>query len=156
MQAHSQAAEFVGIAAAELAALKSFIGILEQERDALSSDRTDALAGLAVEKSALVEHLADCARKRECMLQAAGVQTDKKNLGRFLKTDPQAQETWGRVVVAARRAAELNAGNSFLVNQRLAGVNRALGALGGTGATFYDTRGTSSHGLDASRSLGRV
>jgi flagellar biosynthesis/type III secretory pathway chaperone len=156
MQTRFRSTEFAKNAAAELGALMSFIVVLEKERDALGSDRADALAALASEKSALVERLAGCAGERERILRAAGVQADAENLDRFLQPDLQARAIWDQVIVAARRAAERNAGNGFMVNQRLAGVNRALSALGGTRASLYDTRGTSSHGLDASRSLGRV
>jgi flagellar biosynthesis/type III secretory pathway chaperone len=156
MQVGAPAADFAEVLAAELDALKSFIALLEQERIALRSNQADALYGLASEKSALVERLAQCATERERILLAKGVRADSEELNRFLGTEPQAGAIWDRILVAARRAAELNAGNGYTVNQRLAGVNRALGTLGGACSSLYDTRGTASHGLDASRSLGRV
>jgi flagellar biosynthesis protein FlgN len=156
MPARPPAADFAENATAELDALKSFIAVLEREREALCSNQADALCGLVSEKSALVERLAQCAGERERILRASGVRTDPEELNRFLETEPQARQMWRRIMVVARRAAELNAGNGHTVNQRLAGVNRALGALGGARGSLYDTRGTAFHGLDASRSLGHV
>ena len=53
----------------------------------------------------------------------------------------------------ARAAAELNAGNSYLVNQRLAQVDRTIDARSAPRTSLYSTSGITTYGSGASRSL---
>jgi len=152
-RAGSNADGFARAVAEELVTMQSFVTLLEQERGALGEGRADALPGLASKKANLIEILSRCAEQRSHLLGLAGVPGTAAGVQQVLGSDPDAQEIWSNLLDVARRAAELNAGNAFLVNQRIAHVERAIDAISGPRTTLYGTSGLSSFGSGASRSL---
>ena len=144
------------MAAEELVTLQSFVRLLEQERGALEEGKADALPGLAAEKITLIEILSRCADQRAHLLGIAGISGTAVGMQQLLGSDPGAQEIWSDLLDVARRAAQLNAGNGFLVNQHLAHVDRAIEAISGPRPSLYGTSGTTSYGSGASRSLAQA
>lgn len=148
--------EFARIASSELEALTAFTAVLDQERDALYQSNEDALPGITSAKILLAQTLTRCAEERVRLLNAAGVAITSPEVRRFLAASPDTLELWERVLSVARQASELNAGNGYVVQQRLVHVNQALALLAGSQASLYDTSGGARHGIKASRSLGSV
>ena len=144
---------FAKAAAEELVTMQSFVALLEQERTALGAGKADALPALAAEKATLLEILSRCAEQRASLLGIAGVPANVASVRQLMGSDPAAEEIWNNLLEVARRAAELNAGNGYLVNQHLAHVDRAMDALSGPRPVLYGTNGVSSYGSGASRSL---
>jgi flagellar biosynthesis/type III secretory pathway chaperone len=149
----SNAGSFSEAAAVELVTMQSFVVLLEQERGTLEKGKADALPGLAAEKTTLLEVLSRCAEQRAHLLGVAGVSGTAAGVQQFLGSDPDAQQIWNNLLDVARRAAELNAGNGFLVNQLLAQVGRAIDAISGPRTSLYGASGITNHGSGASRSL---
>ena len=151
--AGSNAGSFAGAAAEELVTMRSFVTLLEQERGVLEAGKADALPGLAAAKTNLMEILSRCAEQRDNLLGVAGVAGTAAGVQQLLGADPDARQVWNSLIDVARRAGELNAGNGYLVHQRLAQVDRAIDALGGPRTSFYTTGGIADCGCGASRSL---
>lgn len=149
----SNAGGFAKAAAEELVAMQSFVTLLEQERGALEEGKADALPGLTGEKTSLIEILSRCAEQRAHLLGVAGGSGTAAGMQQLLGSDPDAREIWSNLLDVARRAAELNAGNGFLVNQHLAHVDRAIDAISGPRTSLYSTSGITNYGSGASRSL---
>ena len=149
----SNASAFARTAAEELVTMRSFVTLLEQERGVLEEGKADALPGLAAEKTTLLEILSRCAEQRAQLLGAPNGSGTVAGVQRLLGSDPDAQQIWSSLIDVARRAAELNAGNGFLVSQQLAHVDRAIDAIGGPRSSLYNTSGITNYGSGASRSL---
>lgn len=144
---------FAGIAAHELSTMQSFLGLLERERAALESGNADSLQELTREKSALIDKLSECARQRARLLAVAGKQHNAAGIQQLIGTDCATGQLWDQLLEVAQRAAEMNTGNAFLSNQRLAHVERALSTLGAPRTALYGVGGRASYGSGLSRSL---
>ncbi len=144
---------FARVAAEELISMQLFVALLEQERAALSAGKADTLPGLAAEKATLLEMLSRCAEQRARMLSMAGVPATAAGMQQLLGSNPDARQTWNNLLEVARRASELNAGNGFLVNQRIAHVERAIDAISGPHTSLYSTSGITRYVSGASRTL---
>ena len=144
---------FAGVTAEELISMQSFVALLEQERAALGAGEADTLPGLAAEKTTVLEMLSRCAEQRARMLGIAGVPATAAGMQQLLGSDPDARKIWSDLLEVARRASELNTGNGFLVNQRIAHVERAIDAISGPPASLYSTSGITRYGSGASRTL---
>jgi flagella synthesis protein FlgN len=144
---------FAAAAAEELVAMRAFVTLLERERGVLGEGSPDALPALTTEKTDLMNILSRCAEQRAQMLGQAGVRTDASGVRQLLAADAEAQDIWNNLLDVARRAADLNAANGYLMNQNLARVDRALDAIGGGDRGFYSTEGLSHRRAGSSRSL---
>ncbi|HVY08455.1 MAG TPA: flagellar protein FlgN [Burkholderiales bacterium] len=148
------AGHFARAAAEELVAMQSFVALLEQERSALGAGKADSLTALTVEKTGLMDILSRCAEQRARLLGEACVPNSAAGVRYLIEADPDAQQIWTNLLEVARRAEELNSGNSYLVNQQLARVDRAMGVIGASRNGFYSTDGfASEQRAPASRSL---
>ena len=150
----AETGRFAAAAAEELVAMQAFVALLERERGALGSGSADALPALTAEKTDLITILSRCAEQRAQLLGEAGVRSDATGVRQLLGTDRDAQGIWNNLLDVARRAAELNAGNGYLVNQNLTRLDRALDTISGSDRGFYSTEGLSAHRrAGSSRSL---
>ena len=149
----THAGRFADAAAEELLTMHSFVTLLEHERSALGEGQADALPRLAAEKTTLAEVLSRCAGQRARLLELAGLSGTAAGVRQLLVADPDAQEIWRTLLAVAQHAAELNSGNSYLVNQRLAHVERAIDSISGPRTSLYSTSGVNSFGSAGSRSL---
>lgn len=150
------AQEFAALSGAELEVMGALIAVLDREHEALRTRDEDALPALAAQKADLLHALSDCAGKRTGLLELAGLAIRTADIRHFLGEEPGAVELWEQVLVAAKRANELNMANGFILKQRLTQVDQALSLLAGPRPCLYDTSGARAHGLSASRSLGSV
>ena len=144
---------FAGLIAEELSALRALIGVLNDERTALTQGDADALPGMIASKTRHMGELARFSGERRRMLEAAGVVAEGPQIREFLAASPATLGTWQDLLHAARKAAGLNTANAFLTSTRLASVSRALAALTGSQAEFYDPRGTNSRAFGTTRPL---
>ena len=144
---------FAAAAAEELVAMRAFVTLLERERGVLGEGAADALPALTAEKSDLMNILSRCAEQRAQMLGQAGVRTDASGVRQLLAADSQAQGIWNNLLDVARRAADLNAGNGYLMSQNLARLDRALDTISGGDRGFYSTEGLAHRRAGSSRSL---
>ena len=145
---------FAAAAAEELVAMQAFVALLERERGVLGEGSADGLPALTAEKTDLMNILSRCAEQRAQMLGQAGVRVDASGVRQLLAADTEAQEIWMNLLEVARRAADLNAGNGYLMTQNLARLDRALNTFSGTNNGFYSTEGLAAHRRpDFSRSL---
>lgn len=152
-RSRSNAASFAEAAAEELVTMQSLLTLLGQERRAIEEGKADALPALAAGKAPLMEVLSRCAERRARLLGVACVPQTAAGVRQLLGSDPGARRIWGDLIDAARQAAELNAGNRFLVNQCLAHVDRAIDALIGPRASLYSISGSASYGSGTPRNL---
>ena len=136
---------FAAAAAEELVAMQAFVALLERERGALGEGSADALPALTAEKMDLMNILSRCAEQRAQMLGQAGVRVDASGVRQLLAADTEAQEIWTHLLDVARRAADLNAGNGYLMTQNLARLDRALNTFSGTNHGLYSTEGLAAH-----------
>ena len=139
----------------ELSGLSSRLQALDAQVSSgvLEEGKADALPGLAAEKTTLLEILSRCAEQRAQLLGTPNGSGTAAGVQRLLGSDPDAQQIWSSLIDVARRAAELNAGNGFLVSQHMAHVDRAIDAIGGPRSSLYGTSGIANYGSGASRSL---
>jgi flagellar biosynthesis/type III secretory pathway chaperone len=156
MRFSSPAGEFADIAVVELAALKSFVELLEKECAALANNDADALPSLDSAKNDLIRTLTRCAEERVRVLDAAGVAVNAAEVRRFLAAEPQALQIWEQVLTIAKQVSALNTANGFVTNQRLSQVSRALALISGPRPSLYNTSGTTSLAASASRSFGSI
>ena len=145
---------FARAAAEELVTMQSFVALLEQERNALGTGKVDALPGLSAEKNNLMDILSRCADQRARLLGDACIPNSAAGVQYLLEADHDAREIWDNLIEVARRAEELNTANSYLVNQGLARVERAMDAMAGGAPGLYGTTGLAAQRRPgASRSL---
>jgi flagellar biosynthesis/type III secretory pathway chaperone len=147
--------QFAGVAALELSTLKALIGVLNEEREALTQGDAEALPGMIASKTHHMAELARFSGERGRVLGAAGVAARGSDIRGFLAADAEALGTWEELLNVARKAAGLNTANAFLTSTRLASVSRALATLTGAQPDFYDLRGSNSRPAGTSRPLSR-
>ncbi len=144
--------EFADAVTQELSAMRAFVALLDQESAALTGGNADTLSGLAAEKTTLLEILSRCAEQRAVLLGAPGpAQTD--GLRQRIGKDASVRANWNSLLDAARRAADLNAANSCVVDLKLGQVRRAMDTLGVRGTSLYGMNGISAYESGISRSL---
>ncbi|HWU84960.1 MAG TPA: flagellar protein FlgN [Rhodocyclaceae bacterium] len=144
--------------AAESAALRHFIAILEEEQQLLIGGNADAVLPLLERKTALINELGSAGQQREAALQAQGVATRKEDLEAwFGKAAPDLRNAWQDLLALAQDANRLNATNGQLINTRLQHNQQALAILmnaaGSLGDSTYGPDGHQKHG-SGSRTLG--
>jgi len=147
--------QFAGVAAMELDMLTALIGVLDDERQALTRGDAEVLPTLIASKTDYIQALSRCAAERNHLLDAAGVTGDAAGIRGFLSPNAHAIQIWERLLSAARKASGLNTANAFLTSTRLTSVSRALAALAGPQPGLYDPRGTSARPFAPSRTLSR-
>lgn len=148
----SNALVFSSAIAEELDAMQLLLSLLGQERVSLAQGKADGLAELAAEKTEVVAVLLRCADQRARLLRNAGAAHGATGLEHILGSDQAARSIWSSLLDVAKRAAELNAGNSYLVDQQLARVDRAIVAIRGPRRLLYGSDGTTHFDAGASRS----
>lgn len=153
--AHTPVEQFAGVAALELATLSALIGILEEERDALTRGDAEALPPLITSKTEHIAALSRFSTERSRVLDAAGVAVSASDIRNFLGAKNDALDLWEKLLTAARKASGLNAANGFLTSTRLTSVSRALAALAIPQPGLYDPRGVNARHPGSFRTLSR-
>lgn len=130
----------------ELAALRSFVAILQQEQQALVAGDLDRLMPLVVEKTDLAARLGQFAEQRSQMLAAASLPPDRSGmemwLARLAPADT-AHASWKILLTLTSEAQALNESNGKLIAMRMQHNQQALNVLlaAANQATLYGPDG---------------
>lgn len=118
----------------EVALLRTFIGVLKTEQEALVKSELDRLLPLASEKSNLTLSLANLTEQRGHLLAAASLSPDRAGmeawLGRMGSTPGEAVKVeWMNLLSLAAEARALNQANGVVIGTRLQHNQQALSVL---------------------------
>lgn len=116
----------------EVAQLRGFLDLLENEQQALIGGDVERLLPLAAEKNDLLRRLAQLGEARGKALLAAGLATDRQGMEGWLERHPEpagAKRVWQELLTLAEKAGALNQTNGKLIATRLANNQQALSTL---------------------------
>lgn len=141
----------------ELATLRSFVALLQQEQDSLGAGKIEQVIALVADKSRLADQLARHSDERCKMLQALALTPDAKGMEQWLQKSvipptpptspaPTPPRMWAEILTLAAQARDLNALNGKLIaihfqhnqqalNTLLAASNQASSLYGPDGQT---------------------
>ncbi len=114
----------------ELAALRRFIEILQQEQAALVNADVDQLIAISTEKLKQAEQLNRLAQARVNALEHLGIQNDRVHVEAWLAS--QSRDTaavWHALIESASAAQQLNQTNGKLIESQLQNNQQALNTL---------------------------
>ena len=116
----------------ELALLRRFVTLLQEEQQALIEGDLERLLPLAEEKSRQANALGQLAVGRNQVLSAQGLTADKRGMDAWLgsqaKTSP-ARNDWAALLALAAETRRLNELNGKLISTRMQHNQRALAVL---------------------------
>lgn len=130
----------------ELAALRGFVAVLQQEQQALVAGELDRLMPLVKEKTELAARLGQFAEQRTQMLSAAALPPDRAGmeswLARLAPAD-SAHAAWKSLLSLNAEAQALNESNGKLIAMRMQHNQQALNVLlaAANQATLYGPDG---------------
>ena len=114
-------------------ALRSFVGILKEEQQALVAAELDRLVPLATEKSNLSLKLGQLTERRNQTLAAAALPSDREGMESWLSNPTPvtkiALPDWKTLLGLAAEARALNQANGSLIATRLQHNQQALTVL---------------------------
>jgi flagella synthesis protein FlgN len=145
--------------AEEVAQLRNFLVLLEQEQQALAAGDVERLLPLAEDKNRLFGRLAQLGEARGKALAAFGFAADRQGMEGWLgrQNDAGAGRTWQELLALAEKARALNQINGKLIATRLADNQQALSTLmaAANQAALYGPDGQ-ARPVGSGRSLGSV
>ena len=143
--------------AGELADLKRFCVLLEEERKVLTGAQADRLADIANEKSSLAAQIGRRETRRDAMLVNIGLPKGRSGIDAWLASlpNPEAElARWQELLELAARARE-NQTNGRLIGLLLRQNEEAISLLVSGGAdSVYGNDGQTRRGTDGKRSFG--
>lgn len=130
----------------ELAALREFTALLQQEQQALVAGDIEKLTPLIEEKSRLATGLNRFAEQRQRLMSAAGMPHNRAGLEAWLARQPldaKDRGGWKTLLALTEEAQTLNATNGKLIAMRLQHNQQALNVLlsAANQATLYGPDG---------------
>ncbi|MEZ5616479.1 MAG: flagellar protein FlgN [Rhodocyclaceae bacterium] len=144
----------------EVAQLRGFLALLEQEQLALAAGDVERVLPLAEEKNGLFGRLAQLGDARGKALAALGLSPDRQGIEGWLARHPEqagARREWQELLLLAAQAHALNQTNGKLIAERLAHNQQALSTLmaAANQAALYGPDGQ-ARPVGSGRSLGSV
>ena len=144
----------------ELAELKRFCVLLDEERSALTGAQADRLPDIATEKSTLAARLNQLEAQRDALLTASGFPHGRAGIDAWLAGRPKADADrgrWNELLKLALQARDGNETNGRLINILLKQNQEALSVLlsGGT-ESIYGADGQQRNLAAGKRSFGAV
>lgn len=144
----------------ELAELKRFCVLLDEERKALTGAQADRLPDIATEKSALAARLSQLEAQRDSLLRTDGLPHGRAGMDAWLASRPNADADrgrWNELMKLALQARDGNDTNGRLINILLKQNQEALSVLlsGGT-ESIYGADGQQRSLAAGKRSFGAV
>lgn len=138
------------------AAMRSFLGILHKEQEALIEGKIEQLEVLASDKAQMAGQLAELAARRNRGLVSRSLNPDREGIDACL-ADTNAAGAWRDLQGLVQAAQDLNRANGEMIEARLRHNQRALAALQGA-AGVVSLYGPQGHtlGFSGGRPLGRV
>lgn len=144
--------------AGELAELKRFCVLLDEERKVLTGAQADRLADIANEKSSLAAQIGRRESHRDAMLAKKGLPKGRPGIDAWLASlpNPEAERTrWQELLELAARARDENQTNGRLIGLLLRQNEEAISLLVSGGAdSVYGNDGQTRRGSDGKRSFG--
>ncbi|MCX7173283.1 MAG: flagellar protein FlgN [Proteobacteria bacterium] len=130
----------------ELAALREFTAILQQEQQALVAGDIDKLIPVIEEKTSLAASLNRFAEQRQRLISAAGMPNDRSGLEAWLATQrlgAKDRADWKKLLTLTGEAQALNEINGKLIAMRMQHNQQALNVLlsAANQATLYGPDG---------------
>jgi flagella synthesis protein FlgN len=125
-------AGFLKTVAEEAEFIERFVRLLEEEKTLLSEGRTEALAEAIEKKEELAAKLNALSRQRGDYLADHGFSPDRAGVESWSAAHPEQKEAiaaWGRTLLLAAQAKELNRVNGQLIRLRLQHTGEALKVL---------------------------
>ena len=116
----------------ELATLRNFVTILQQEQQALVAGDLERLTQLVKDKTDLAAHLGQFAEQRSRMLAATSLPPDRAGMERWLARlapSDSAHAAWKDLVSLSSEAQALNESNGKLIAMRMQHNQQALNVL---------------------------
>ncbi|OIQ73914.1 FlgN protein [mine drainage metagenome] len=114
----------------ELAAVESFIEVLQREQTSLVTINVDQLIALSTEKLKQAEQLGRLAQARVAALERLGVAADRAHMEAWLADQPQElAAAWNALIEATKRAQWINQSNGRLIETQLQHNQQALNTL---------------------------
>jgi len=116
----------------ELATLRDFVKILEQEQKALVAGEIDRLMPFVEEKTRLAAKLGEFANQRSRLLAAAALPANKQGMEKWLSRLPPADPThkiWAGLVSISAEAQALNESNGKVIAMLLQHNQQSLNVL---------------------------
>lgn len=144
----------------ELADLKRFCALLDEERKALSGVHADRLPDIAMEKAALAGQLSELETRRDALLTQGGFAKGRQGVEAWLAGCPDpdaARGRWQDLQELATQARDDNETNGKLIGLLLKQNQEALSVLLSGGAeSIYGTDGQPRRPAAGKRSFGAV
>lgn len=146
--------------AEEVARLRDFLVLLEQEQQALAAGDVERVLPLAEDKTRLFARLAALGEARGKALAADGFSADRQGMDGWMARHADrtgSRRAWEDLLALAANARALNQTNGKLIAERLAHNQQALTTLmaAANQAALYGPDGQ-SRPLGGGRSLGKV
>lgn len=114
----------------EIALLRRFVGLLEEEQQALIAGANEPLAKFAQDKGELVLQLDQMDRILSAEQAAAGYPSGKEGVEAWLaESNPQQRNIWETFLELARAAKATNELNGRIITERLSGNQQAIQIL---------------------------
>lgn len=114
--------------------IEQFVSVLKHEQSLLSQGSADELPALTEQKNRLVVQLNQLAAQRNASLTALGYTADRSGIEAWCEEQanrPEMRNAWGRILMLAGEARELNRLNGDLIVARMQYNAKALEALAG-------------------------
>ena len=141
----------------EIAAIRSFISLLESERATLIAGDAESLPLLAEEKTSFAARLNDLGNQRDQIFRGLGILNTPDAITMWLSSQTKDVCTaWQTLIDLAREVHELNASNGKLINTRIQRNQQALNVLLDAAALVntYGPDGQQRIGPGSGRTLG--
>lgn len=144
----------------ELAELKRFCALIEEERKVLTGAQADRLPAIAAEKATLAGRLSQFETQRDALLVKSGFAKGRPGIEAWLANRPKAvveRRRWDELLKLATAARDGNETNGRLINLLLKQNQEALSVLlsGGAGS-IYGADGQQRTMAGGKRSFGAV
>ena len=130
--------------AEEVSCARELSTCLELEQRQLANvDGADSLQATVAAKNLLVAKMTSLAERRHKALAACGFAPSEAGMRAWLEQSPASSTLWNELLVAARRARDLNQTNGMLINTHMARTRSALSVLQQkpAGSTVYGPDG---------------
>lgn len=142
----------------ELADVRRFCALLDEERKVLTGAQADRLPDIAAAKSSLAEQLSQFEIQRSAVLTRDGFPSGRAGVEAWLASRPHAvaeRSHWSQLKELAVQARNENETNGQLINLLLKQNQEALSALlAGGGESIYGSDGQPTTVAGGKRSFG--
>jgi flagella synthesis protein FlgN len=149
--------KLLGALTAELAALRKFVHLLEQEQGLLLENNTDQLLEFSEQKTTQAISLNELAESRRSLLRENIQEITVETIRAWLKThSTEGLEIWQEIRTLAESTQKINHTNGELIQMKLRHNQKSLAVLSNAvnKANLYGPDGQTNFSPGSGRSLG--